>query len=164
MTMIPWKFRDNVPSLKSSDPFYGMTKMMDDYFGNFFNAKAWPTGTALEEWGAKEGQFVPKINLREGDNEIALTAELPGLNTKDLDITLEDNRITIKGERKYEREGGDKDRHYVESSYGAFQRTMALPYEVDKEKVKAQYKDGILKVNLYKSDKAKVTSRKISID
>lgn len=161
MTMIPWKMKAHLPTTKYVDPFTSMTRLMDDYFGNVLTAPTWRSLAGLDS--EQEERFVPKINVREGENEVAVTAELPGLEPKDVEIFLEDNALTLKGERKYTREGGDKDRHYVESSYGAFQRTMSLPFEADREKIKAQFKDGILKVNLYRSDRAKDTRRKIEI-
>ncbi len=161
MTIIPWRMRNSQPTIRESDPFSNVSRLMDDYFGNFLNL---PTIRGLGEIGAEPtDRFMPKINVREADNEIVVTAELPGMAAKDVEVFLDDNVLTLKGERKFEREGSEKDRYYMESSYGSFQRTMTLPFEADKEKIKAQFKDGVLKIDLHRSEKAKDTRRKINI-
>jgi HSP20 family protein len=91
-------------------------------------------------------------------------AEVPGMEPKDIDISLSDGVLTIKGEKKQEKEEKEADYHLVERSYGAFTRLVRLPKEVQSEKISASYKDGILKVTLPKSEEAKKKEIKIKVE
>jgi HSP20 family protein len=91
-----------------------------------------------------------------------IKAELPGLDKKDIKLTLSDGLLTIAGERKQEKETKGKNYHRVESSYGSFQRTINLPVPVQADKIKADYKRGVLEITLPKAEEAK--TREIQID
>ena len=97
----------------------------------------------------------PSINIKEEDNEINVTAELPGVGPGDIDVKVSQGRLTIKGEKKFEDEEKKDNYHRIERSYGCFQRTIALPSDVDESKVTASYKDGVLSLNMPKSAASK---------
>ena len=98
--------------------------------------------------------FVPKVNVRETGEAIEITAEVPGLKPEDIELTLTGDVLTLKGEKKDEREEKTEDYHLVERSYGHFQRSFRLPVEVDRAKLAATHKDGVLTVTLPKAAEA----------
>ena len=112
----------------------------------------------------EEGEFLPALDLSETDNELVVKCEVPGLEPKDIDISLSNGMLTIKGEKKQEREEKKADYHLVERSYGSFTRSIQLPKEVQSDKISASYKNGILKINLPKSEEAKKKEIKIKVD
>jgi HSP20 family protein len=105
--------------------------------------------------------WTPSVDIEEKDNEIVVRADVPGVSEKDLDVRLENNTLTIKGERKLEKEDKQKGYHRIERAYGSFVRSFTLPAAVDADKVEAHYKDGVLTVTLPKTEAAK--SRKVKI-
>jgi HSP20 family protein len=109
-------------------------------------------------------EVVPAVDLFEDDGNLVLKAELPGLKKEDIEITLTDGGITISGEKKKEKEIKRKDYYKWESSYGSFCRTFALPIEVQQDKVKSTFKDGILEVIMPKSEAAKSKEVKVKIE
>jgi HSP20 family protein len=105
----------------------------------------------------------PLIDVSETDKGVEVTVELPGVDEKDIDVSLANDVLTIKGEKKSETEKTAKDYHLIERAYGAFERSTRLPCEVDASKVKAEFKNGVLKVKLPKTPEAKAKSHKISV-
>ena len=98
---------------------------------------------------------MPAIDVRESDDELVVSADLPGLTKKDIEVTVEDNRLTVSGERKWDEETRNDRYHRIERAYGRFSRTLTLPSAVDAEKVEASFKDGILNVTIPKAEQAK---------
>ena len=106
-------------------------------------------------------QWLPAVELAEHDGEFVLTAEIPGMSKADVDISVEDNVLTLKGEKKFEHDE-EKDRmHIREREYGTFERCFTLPRNVDASKIKAEYHDGVVELHLPKGPEAK--SRHIEI-
>ncbi|MDZ7316216.1 MAG: Hsp20/alpha crystallin family protein [candidate division KSB1 bacterium] len=105
--------------------------------------------------------WAPKIDIKESKDSYEILADLPGLDRKDIQVSLHDNVLTLKGERRYEEKQEDQDRCYYERSYGQFFRSVRLPDRVDEKKVQAEYKDGVLRIKLAKSEEAK--AREIEI-
>ena len=107
----------------------------------------------------------PKIDVAESKDAIDITAELPGVDEKDVDVTLADDVLTIRGEKKSEREEQDKDKnwHVVERSYGSFSRAIPLPFEPDAAKVEAKFDKGVLRIRLPKSEEVTKKEQKIEI-
>lgn len=104
----------------------------------------------------------PAVNLKEEDNEYILTAELPGMELKDIEVDVDKDTLTLKGEKKYEHEETKEGRwHLYERSYGTFERSFALPRAVEAEKVRAEFEDGVLTVHLPKRKEA--MGRKVEI-
>lgn len=102
----------------------------------------------------QEGEWMPSVDVSETAKEIIVRAEIPGMEAKDIDVNLDGNVLTIKGERKRDHEVRDENFHRVERSYGSFHRSLQLPAEVEGDKIKATYKKGVLKITLPKTKKA----------
>ncbi len=107
------------------------------------------------------GGFVPAVDIYETDNEIVLKAEIPGVSKEDIKIEVQDGVITLKGEKKVEKEVKEENYHRIERAYGSFQRSFSLPSNVDRDRIKAAYKDGVLEVVLPKKEEAKPREVKI---
>jgi len=111
-----------------------------------------------------EGTWHPKVDVSENENAYVLKAELPGVNKEDIKIDINNNALTLKGEKKFE-EKTEKENHVrVERSYGSFSRTFALSDKVDTENVKASYKDGVLEITLPKKEEAKPREVKVEVN
>jgi HSP20 family protein len=108
-------------------------------------------------------RLTPRIDLAETEKEIEVTAELPGLDEKDVEVTLADGLLTIKGEKKSERTEEGKDVYVSERSYGSFQRVVQLPQGVDVDKVTADFSKGVLTVRVPKLPELQANSKKIEI-
>lgn len=135
--------------------FERMRRDMDRLWDSFFER-----GSLRGEDGR---EWLPSLDVAETKNEIVVKAEVPGLDPKDIDISLSDGLLTIKGEKKQEREEKEENYHLVERSYGTFTRSIRLPKEVQSGKINASYKDGVLKVVLPKSEEAKKKEVKIKV-
>lgn len=105
----------------------------------------------------------PAVDMIDKKNEILVKAEVPGVEKQDIRISLTDNTLTIKGESKKEKEEKDEDYYYSEISYGSFARTIALPEKVQSDRVKANFKNGILEIHLPKSPGAKAKEIKVDV-
>jgi len=149
MAIIRWEpFRDLV-SLQER-----MNRIFDDAFRGASRGSE-------EDW-ALGGSWAPAVDIYEQGHDIVLKAELPGVDPKDVDVRVENNVLTLRGERKLDNEVKRENYHRVERSYGAFTRSFTMPNMVDTEKIKAEYKDGVLRVSLPKKDEAK--PKQISIN
>jgi HSP20 family protein len=130
--------------------------MFDGFFGN--RLSPWKPG----ELGLTDRPFTPSVDLKETDNEFIVTAEVPGVPKEGLDVTITEGAVTLKGERREEKENNEEGYRFKETSYGAFHRVIPLPGEVLAEKAKAALKDGVLTLTLPKSEHSK--PRAIQID
>jgi HSP20 family protein len=110
------------------------------------------------------GEWLPSLDVAETKNDIVVKVELPGMDQKDIDISLSDGHLIIKGEKKQEKEEKEENYHFIERNYGAFARSVHLPKEVNRDKISASYKDGVLKVVLPKSEEAKKKEVKIKVE
>jgi HSP20 family protein len=130
------------------EPFRDMLSLradMDRLFSSLF-------GGAQEE---REGLWAPIVDIEEDNDSIMVKAEIPGMSKEDIKVSVQSNILTITGERKHESETKNKTFHRVERSYGKFSRMITLPTDVDADKVKANYKDGILSITLPKPEAVK---------
>src|SRR5579862_4805481 len=109
------------------------------------------------------GAFVPPVDIYEDEHSIQLKLEVPGVDEKDLDIRVENNTLTVSGERKFEKEEKEENFHRVERRYGSFTRSFTLPNTVDAEKVSADYTNGVLTLQLAKKAEAKPKQIKVNI-
>jgi HSP20 family protein len=123
-------------------------------FGGLLN-KDWDAAMSTTAWN-------PPVDIFENDNEVVIKAELPGMYAKDIDVRLENNVLTLKGERRFEKEVKEENYHRVEREYGTFSRSFALPTAVNGDKVAAEYKDGVLKIVLPKREETKPKPIKIA--
>ena len=109
------------------------------------------------------GTFVPAVDIYEDENYITLKVEIPGMSEKDLDIKLENNTLTVSGERKFEQEQKEENFHRIERRYGSFSRSFTLPNTVDAENVHASYENGVLSIKLAKRAEAKPKQIKVNV-
>jgi len=117
--------------------------------------------SASDDW-ALGGTWAPAVDIYEHEGNIVLTAELPGVDPKDVDVRVENNVLTLRGERKWSDDVQRESYHRVERAYGSFTRSFTLPSVVDTDKIKADFKDGMLKLVLPKREEAK--PKQISIN
>jgi len=137
MDIMEWKPFKEVTKLRSE-----MDRLWDDYFGpgrRAFKAESW----------------VPSVDVSETEDKIVVKAEIPGMDSKDIDISLSGDILTIKGEKKSEREEKEENYHLVERSYGTFARSLRLPVGVEADKIEASYKQGVLTVTCPKKEEVK---------
>ena len=132
-------------------------RMFDDLFTNFGLTPV--TGGRLSLLNS----FTPKVNIAETEKEFSVTAELPGMDEKDVAVEFTDNTLIIKGEKKEDHEEKNKQWHVIEHSYGSFHREIHVNAQVDAEKVTANFKKGILKITLPKLPEEKSSRKKIEI-
>jgi HSP20 family protein len=129
---------------------------MDDLWGRFFDTSGLP---AAQINGLS---FSPTVNVKETENAIEVTAEVPGLKPEEIEVSLTGNILTLKGEKNEEKEETKGSYHLVERRFGSFSRSFRLPMEVDRAKVQAKHKDGVLSVTLPKA--ARETSTAIKVE
>ena len=127
---------------------------MNRLFDDVFRGTGLPAATGSQGQG-DVGTFVnASMNVSETDKEIRITAELPGVTEQDIDVSLDDDVLTIRGEKKFERKDEKENFHFVERSYGTFQRSLRLPYRCRSEQVQASFENGVLTVTLPKTGAA----------
>ncbi|RMG41852.1 MAG: Hsp20/alpha crystallin family protein [Planctomycetota bacterium] len=129
----------------------GLFADIDREFDNLLSRFWGSADRALEEW---TGANVPRLNVAETENAYEVTVDLPGLNPDDINVEFSNGELRITGERKQEKEEKGKTYHRVESYYGKFQRTLYLGEGIDADKIEAEYKDGVLRLTLPKSQEA----------
>ena len=142
------------------DPFRELEDM-SDRLNRVFSRPALPRMNGKETMIVAD--WVPSVDVSETDGEYQIKAEIPDVKKEDVKVTLEDGVLTIQGERKQEKEEKGKKYHRVERSYGSFVRSFTLPDLVDEEQVKAEFKDGVLNLQLPKSEKAKPKSIEVKV-
>ncbi|MBR30020.1 MAG: molecular chaperone [Spirochaetaceae bacterium] len=142
---------DSTPR-RLDDSFLGFHREMNNLFSDFFR-----------DFYDMEPASNLAVDVHETEKEVQVTVELPGIDEKDLDLTLEKDSLTIKGEKKQESEQKEGNYHRIERSYGSFQRTIALPCEVEDEKAEATYKKGVLYIKLPKKKSAAQEKKRISV-
>ena len=117
-------------------------------------------------WRAEEPaattSWSPSVDIFETEGEIVVKAELPGMDRKDIALHLENNVLSLRGERRFVKETKEENYHRIERSYGNFSRSFSIPATVDEEKIRADYKDGVLKIILPKKEQAKPKQIKIA--
>ena len=151
MAIVRWEpFRDLV----------SLQERMNRLFEDSFRGVGRSAGE--EDW-ALGGSWAPAVDIFEQGSDIVLKAELPGVDAKDVDIRVENNTLTLRGERKFDNEVNKENYHRVERAYGTFSRSFTLPTIVDTEKIKADYRDGVLRVTLPKKEEAKPKQIAISV-
>ncbi|MGB7622356.1 MAG: Hsp20/alpha crystallin family protein [Terriglobia bacterium] len=149
MAIVRWEpFRDLITLQER------MNRLFDERFGRM----------RTTEESLDSGSWSPAVDIYETEQDIVLKAELPEIREKDIDIRLENNTLTLKGERKFEKETQEENYHRLERSYGTFSRSFTLPATVDQEKINAEYKDGVLKITLPKKAETKPKQIKVNIN
>jgi HSP20 family protein len=130
MRLVPYVRRSEVPTV---------SRLFEDFFNDF------PFSSSVFE---NRENWMPSVDILEKDGNLILRAELPGMSEKQIELKLEGNTLTLKGERKMEKEDDKTNYHRVESFYGSFTRSFRLPDTVDADKISADYKNGVLTVTI----------------
>lgn len=133
-----------------------MRREMDKVWDSFFERRP----TRVEE----VAEWLPTLDVSETKDEYMVKAELPGIDPKDIDISLTNDLLTIKGEKKQEKEEKEENYHVIERTYGSFTRSVRLPGQVQSDKINANFKNGVLKVTLPKTEEAKKKEIKIKVE
>ncbi len=147
MPVVRWEPFQNLLSLQER-----MNRLFDD---------------RLSRFGAEEsltGTFAPPVDIYETEQAIVLEADVPGLSLEDLDIRVENNTLTLRGERKQRTEVSEENCHRVERFYGSFSRSFTIPNHVDPQKIKASYEGGVLRVEMAKREETKPKQIKIEVN
>lgn len=147
MSLIRWNPARELDRWPSD--FFGIQREINRVFDNFVRG-----GVQADE-SFMSSYWTPAVDIAEQENEFIVKMELPGVNKDEVKISLESNILTIKGEKKQEKEEKSKNLHRVERSYGSFQRSFTLPTSVKSEKIDAMFKDGVLSISLPKAEEAK---------
>jgi len=158
--LAPWHHgKSGTPSTLSD-----LQREVDRVFESFWSGFGTPS--LLRENGGALGSIAldVKVDASEDDKAYHVTAELPGMSEKDIEVTFADNTLTISGEKKDEKEVKEENYHRRERSFGSFRRSFTLPVEVDEEKIAASFKDGIMTIDLPKSQTAQKKAKKITIE
>ena len=145
MELVPWRLGGSLGPFRKE-----MDRMWDEFF------RETPFTRRLTEW-------TPSIDMSETKDNFVVKAELPGVDQKDVNVTISGDILTIKGEKKQETEEKDEHRHYVERFYGSFQRSFQLPSNVKTEKIDATFDKGVLKIMLPKTEEAKKKEIEIKV-
>lgn len=136
------------------DPFREMVTLREKMNRLFEDA----VSSQREDRDMVSSTWAPAVDIFETETEIVLTAEVPGIEEKDIEVKLEDSTLTLRGERRFEKETKEENYHRIERSYGSFFRSFTLPNYVDQEKIKAEHEYGVLKVFLPKKMESKTRS------
>jgi HSP20 family protein len=145
--LTPWRPFGELSSLR---------REMDRLWENFFGER--PLGRIWER------EWAPSLDMSETKDNYVVKAEVPGIDAKHIDISLTGDILSIRGEKKQEKEEKEEDYHLVERNYGSFSRSVRIPAEVESNKIKASYKNGILTITLPKSEKVKAKEVKIKVE
>ena len=147
MAIVRWEpFRDLVTAQRD----------FDRLFRGAFSSQLGETELSTRSWA-------PPVDIYETEDAIVLRAELPGVDPKEVEVRVEDNTLYLKGERKFEKEVKEQNYHRVERSYGSFARSFSLPNSIDADKVKAEFKEGLLTLTMPKREEAKPKTIKIDV-
>lgn len=147
MQIVPWRRRRELDLFR--DEF---DKMLERFFGE------------LSPFDIFEGRGVPAIDLSETDDEYIVKAEVPGIEPKDVEVSIVDGVLTIKGQKKREEEKKKENYHRVERSYGEFSRSIRIPSPVQEDKIEAKYKNGVLRIVLPKVEEAKKKTIEVKVE
>ena len=153
---IPRKHAREV-ALNARHPFLSFRNEIDDLFSSWLST---PSEVSQQ---VKSASFVPKLDVVEDDQKYLVSAELPGLSEDDIDITIDEDLLTIRGEKKSEIEKEEKNRYYCERSYGVFERRLQLHDQIDSEAIDAKFSKGILEITLPKLAEEQRRTRKVSV-
>lgn len=161
--LIPWGREENrVPSLfrdSERDPFLSLHREVNRLFDDVF--RGFDGGLPSVGRASAFGGNWPSVEISDNDKEIRVTAEVPGMEEKDIEVLLDDGVLTLRGEKRSETE--DKDRQFSERYYGRFERRIPIGYEIEEDRIDARFKNGVLSVILPKTQKAQSQAKRIAI-
>jgi HSP20 family protein len=165
-SLLPF-FSRHLPVSRSSedtDPFMAFRREMNRVFDDTFRGFGLPSLVGQAFGRMPAGTLMPQIDVSETEHEIQVTAELPGIDEKDVEVILADDVLTIRGEKKAEREQKERDYHLMERSHGTFSRSLPLPFAADPSQVKAGFKNGVLTVTIPKPKEVQEKQHRIEIE
>lgn len=145
-------------SIVRYDPFRDLRSLQDEV-NRLFSTNL---SRAFGDEGIARGAWMPNVDIYENKDQIVLEAELPGMNREDFDLSVENNIITLRGERRFEKKDDGDNYHRVERAYGTFTRSFTLPQTVSVEGAQAEYKNGVLRVTLPKREEVKARRIEVS--
>lgn len=163
--LIPWKKRKHeVEVLKpNDDPTYHLTRGMADLVHALFRPFDEVRTSGLLHPVRTGWNRLPSVDVVETDEAVTVTADLPGLEEKDVDVLIDDHSLTLKGERREERTTKHGNTHRTERTFGSFYRTVPLPDGIDRDRVEATFKRGVLRVHIAKHPGARSSVRRIPV-
>lgn len=162
--LVPWRRGSRALARREEEhPFLSLRREMDNLFDEFF--KGFPMEPWEQFWGNGDGMgFTPRVNVSENDTAIQVTAELPGIDPKDVDVTLARDMLTIRGEKKEEKKEEKDNYYHMERTFGSFSRSIPLPAGVvNADKIDANFKNGVLTITLPKREEAQATTKRIKV-
>jgi HSP20 family protein len=145
------------------EPFREFSTLQDRINRVFRESYGHGQGSAGQDESLTTSSFSPAVDVYEDEHNVTLKIEVPGIDEKDIDVRLENNTLTVHGDRKIEKEEKEENYRRVERQYGSFTRTFTLPTTVDSEKVSASYDKGVLKITLPKKAEAKPKQIKVNV-
>jgi HSP20 family protein len=161
--------RSAPPAPRAPDVFRSFRTDMDRLFDRFAGAFGWPSMARMFDFPPEfrsEVSFTmpaPAVDIAEDDTSFKLTAELPGMSEKDIEVAVSGDMLTIKGEKRQETEKTEKNYHLTERAWGTFQRSFMLPTGVDRDKIAAEFAKGVLTLTLPKTPQAQQQQKKIEV-
>jgi len=147
MRLVRWKPGTGLPV-----DHYHAERMFDDFFG-----------LSRRKMDLQNFDWTPRVNVEEKDDRFEITMEVPGMKKEEIDIDVQDDVLTIRGEKRFEKESTDRNFHICERSYGTFQRAFTLPENVRADDIEAEYKDGILRLALPRVEPQKPKEIKVEV-
>lgn len=156
--LAPWRGNRGVTTRETVDPFRSFQREIDRLFNDFFQGWGVPA-----EREAGQSTLMPSLDVRQSDKAYEISVELPGVKPEEVDVSIDNGVLTIRGEKKMEEEHKDKDQIRVERSYGSFARALTLPDDANPDGCEASFKDGVLKITLPRREEAQQQRRKVEI-
>lgn len=158
---VPWHREKDMIKAEADHPIFSLQREMNKMFDSFSQSLFDPLHS--KEFDFSKSAF-PKIDVVEAEKEIKITAELPGMEEKDIDVSLSGDLLIIEGEKKAEKEDEKDGYRVMERSYGKFNRAIQVPTGVESEKIDAKFKNGVLKITLPKTEEAQKEKKKIKVE
>jgi HSP20 family protein len=166
--LIPWNWgKKNLPVRKENGSpseqtsYFSLQQDTNRAFENFF--RTFETGMMMPFSELSERMFQPRVEVKESSNDVRISVELPGIDDKDLDVSISETYLSIKGEKREEKEANTSGYYRMERTYGSFDRSIPFPCEIDKDKAEATFKRGVLIVTLPKTANSQQRIKKITV-
>jgi HSP20 family protein len=159
MDIIPWKKKKEIVNQPPESTFQSIQSQIDDFFDEAFHGD-WITPQRMMH----KSRLFPRVDVKEEKKKIIVDAEMPGVQSKDIDLSLDGRTLTIKARKNNEKEHKTDGYYHLERSYGCYNRTIELPAEVDPVKVDASFKNGVLKVEMKKTKESEAKKIEVKIE
>jgi len=154
--------QNSTRNISAHHPLARFHNEIDQLFDQFFQGTLWQR-PSLRETRRFGNQVFPQLNIGENKKDYSITVEVPGVEEKDIELTVEDGTLTIRGKKRSEQEDHDQQYHRVERTYGAFQRMLSLPADANEDQIAATFKNGVLTVTIAKNQHVSSRGKKIAI-